>query len=175
MAKLQTISIKGKEYVTVNERLKYFREKYPNYGLLSEIIQMDAETVTIKATIYDESGRAIADGFANEDRTASMINKTSYVENCGTSAWGRALANFGIGIDANVASADELNNALERQEVMKSKIDKTKIAALKIAAEGKGIAIDMVLTRYDLDKIEDMNMEQWASAMSAIEKTEVKK
>ncbi len=175
MAKLRTISIKGKEYVTVNERLKYFREKYPNYGLLSEIIHMDAYTVMVKATIYDDNGRPLASGLASEDKMSSIINETSYVENCDTSAWGRALANFGIGIDVNVASADELNNALERQEALKTKIDKTKISSLKIAAESKGLSVDMVLSRYDLKVVEDMTMEQWASAMRSLEKTEVKK
>lgn len=175
MTKLRTISIKGKDYVTVNERLKYFREEYPSWGLLSEVLHMDTETVTVKATIYDENGRPLASGLASEDKMSSMINKTSYVENCETSAWGRALANFGIGIDANVASADELNNALERQEALKAKIDKTKILSLKVEAERKGLSIDMILSRYDLKEAEDMTMEQWASAMRALEKTEAKR
>ena len=174
MAKLKTIDIKGKQYVTVNERLKFFREEYPAWSLLSEIVSMDDATVCIKATIFDENGRAVAVGHASEDRQASMINKTSYIENCETSAWGRALANFGIGIDANVASADELANALDRQEALRQKIDKIKIAALKQKCEDKDVGLDMVLDRYDLKSVEDMTVEQWNGAMSALEKTKKK-
>ena len=53
---------------------------------------------------------------AEEEKGSTFINKTSYVENCETSAWGRALANFGIGLDTSVASADEVQNAIANQE-----------------------------------------------------------
>jgi ssDNA-binding Zn-finger/Zn-ribbon topoisomerase 1 len=46
-----------------------------------------------------------------------MINKTSFVENCETSAWGRALGNLGIGIDDSIASAEEVDMAIKKQEV----------------------------------------------------------
>lgn len=51
-----------------------------------------------------------------EKADSSYINKTSFVENCETSAWGRALANFAIGVDASVASADEVANAIKNQK-----------------------------------------------------------
>lgn len=175
MAKLKTIDIRGKQYVTVNERLKHFRETYPNYALLSEVVHLDGDSVAVKATIYDENDRAIATGLASEERIASTINKTSYVENCETSAWGRCLANFGIGIDANVASADELANALDRQEALREKIDKNKQAALKMACEEKSVDISMVLSRYDVPSLADMTVETWAAAMKALEKTVAKK
>ena len=175
MDKLKTIDIKGKKYVTVNERLKYFRDKYPSYGLLSEVVGMDSDAVCIKATIYDENGKPIATGLASEERVSSNINKTSYVENCETSAWGRCLANFGIGIDENVASADELSNALERQEALREKIDKNKQAALQMLCDEKGVGLDMVLARYDLDDVKNMTMETWSAAMKALEKTAAKK
>jgi hypothetical protein len=113
---LKTINIKGKEYVEVNERLKYFRKTYPKYSLTSEVLDKTETSILIQATISDEQGRVLATGLAEEDKSSSFINKTSYVENCETSAWGRALANFGIGLDTSVASADEVQNAIKNQE-----------------------------------------------------------
>ena len=116
MTKLKTINIKGKEYVEVNERLKYFRANYPNFSLVTEVLQCTEEHCVMKATVLNEHGIAIATGHAHETKGSSFINKTSHVEVCETSAWGRALGNFGIGIDSSVASADEVNNAIKMQE-----------------------------------------------------------
>jgi len=116
MTKLKTINIKGKEYVEVNERLKYFRSNYPNFSLVTEVLQCTEEHCVMKATILNEHGIAVATGHAHETKGSSFINKTSHVEVCETSAWGRALGNFGIGIDSSVASADEVNSAIKMQE-----------------------------------------------------------
>lgn len=115
---MKTINIKGKEYVTVNERLKEFREQHPDFALTTTIIQIDDKSCTMQASVLDEFGRVLAMGTAREERDdkASMVNKTSYVENCETSAWGRALGNLGIGIDEAVATADEVAWAVQRQE-----------------------------------------------------------
>ena len=115
MTKLKTINIKGKKYVEVNERLKYFRENHPDYSLTTEIIQCTEEHCVIKATIC-HGGVEIATGHAHEVKSANFINKTSFVEVCETSAWGRALANLGIGIDTSVASSDEVSNAIKNQK-----------------------------------------------------------
>ena len=116
--RMKTVNIKGKEYVPVNERLKYFREKFEGYGLISELISNQNGVCVFKATIYNERGVPVATGYSQEkeDDTRSMVNKTSYIENSETSAWGRALGNFGIGIDSSVASADEVANAIKQQE-----------------------------------------------------------
>ena len=117
MTKLKTINIKGKKYVEVNERLKYFRSNYPNHSLLSEITHIDSEMVVVRTQIIDPEDRILASGHAHEEKSASFINKTSYVENCETSSWGRCLANFGIGIDESVASANEVDIA-DRKSVV---------------------------------------------------------
>ena len=114
--KLKSIKIKGKEYVEVNERLKFFRANYPNYSLVSEVIDKTESSILIMASVIDENDNVLATGLAEEEKGSTFINKTSYVENCETSAWGRALANFGIGLDTAVASADEVNNAIANQE-----------------------------------------------------------
>lgn len=112
---MKSINIKGKDYIEVNERLKYFRTNYPQYSLESEIIELANGIVTIKAIIKDDKQRIIATGLAQEKESSSYINKTSYVENCETSAWGRALGNLGIGIDTSLASAEEIINAINNQ------------------------------------------------------------
>ena len=121
--KFKTTNIRGKQYVEVNERIKYFRqeEQYKNWTIMSEFPALDSEQCVCKATIADASGRVIATGHAHEVQGASNINKTSYVENCETSAIGRALAMLGIGIDTSIASANEVSDAIEKQESASSK------------------------------------------------------
>lgn len=113
---MQTIDIKGKPYVLVTERVKAFRENYPGYSMATTVVSLTDERVVMCATISDENGKVVANGHAFEKADSSFINKTSYIENCETSAWGRALANLGIGIDSSMCSADELGNALLNQE-----------------------------------------------------------
>ena len=113
---MKTIKIKGKDYIEVNERIKFFRKEYPNFSLTSEVIEKTPDSVLIMATISNEIGVVIATGLAEETKGTTYINETSYVENCETSAWGRALGNFGIGIDTSIASADEVVNAVNNQK-----------------------------------------------------------
>ena len=112
---LKTVNIKGKQYVTVNERLKYFREKFTGYSLTSEITHINENGVIIRASLKNDDGVEFASGYAHEKQDSSFINKTSFIENCETSAWGRALGNFGVGVDQSVASADEVANAVKIQ------------------------------------------------------------
>lgn len=113
---MKTINIKGKEYVTVNERLKEFRNTHKDYSLVTEIIELGADYCTIKASVIDDKGTTRATGFAREVISKSPINKFAYVENCETSAIGRALGNFGIGIDEAVCTADELVMKLSQEQ-----------------------------------------------------------
>lgn len=89
MAKLKTINIKGKPYVMVHEKIQHFRtaEEYRNWTLRSEIKTLNEEVVVVHAWVEDTDGVVRADAHAQEFRNASMINKTSYIENCETSAW----------------------------------------------------------------------------------------
>ena len=114
---MDKVRIQGKDYVMVNERLKAFREEHKEYSLISEIIKIDNDSCVIKASILNENGRVLATGHAQEDRESSFVNQTSYVENCETSAWGRALGNFGYGIDTSVASANEVAMAIAKQDL----------------------------------------------------------
>lgn len=113
--KLKTIDVKGKAYVEVNQRVMAFRELYPEGSISTDIVDMGNGVVTIKATISDADGRILATGMAYEKEGSTFINKTSYIENCETSAVGRALGFVGIGIDGSIASYEEVENAKAQQ------------------------------------------------------------
>ena len=151
MAKLKSVNIKGKEYVEVHERLRYFRSTYPNYSLTSEVLEKTDKSILILASIINEDGRVIASGMAEEEKGSTFINKTSYVENCETSAWGRALANFGIGLDTSVASAEEVQNAIANQDTASSKDvlmdlnDEKMIDVLKYVVANKSKGLEWIV------------------------------
>ena len=107
--KLKTIKIQGKDY---------FRNTYKDFSLVTQIIDKTEKSILLKAIITNEAGKIIATGLAEEIKGVGFINKTSHIENCETSAWGRALANFGIGIDSGIASVQEVKNAKNQQDYL---------------------------------------------------------
>ena len=123
-AQIRTTKIKGKEYAEVNQRIKAFRMLYPE-GTIKTTLLSDENGVCIMSArvgYYDkETGafRILGTGTAYEKETSSYINKTSYIENCETSAVGRALGMAGFGIDTSVASYEEVSNAIAQQEADK--------------------------------------------------------
>ncbi len=88
------------QYQTVDERIHLFWDKYPNGRLHSEIVDLQrnelgqAVQVIIKAMAFtdreDEIPAAI--DYAEETFGSNHINKTSFLENAVTSAYGRVLA-----------------------------------------------------------------------------------
>ena len=115
-----TTPIKGKEYAEVNQRIKVFRMLYPMGTIETELIMDDGEKCMFRALVSTEEGKLLGTGTAYELKSSSFINKTSYIENCETSAVGRALAMCGIGIDVSIASYEEVGNAMENQDKKKS-------------------------------------------------------
>lgn len=117
-AAIRTTNIKGKEYAEVNQRVKAFRTLYPEGFITTEILCREGGLCIIRATVghyTDGKSVILATGTAYEKEGSSQINRTSYIENCETSAVGRALGMAGFGIDTSIASADEMNNALLQQ------------------------------------------------------------
>lgn len=108
------VLIHGKEYETVASRVQKFREAYKeDYSIVTKLVERDEQTVVMKASIL-KGDLVIATGYAEENRNASTINKTSALENCETSAIGRALAAFGMA-GTEYASADEVASAISHQ------------------------------------------------------------
>lgn len=167
--KLNTLPVKGKNYVMVNERVKAFRELFP-MGTISTTIEHLGDGMVVMRTIVSDGDLVLATGLAYEKETSSYINKTSYIENCETSAVGRALGFLGIGIDASMASAEELANAITQQNEMKDAEKTAKVRKQKIGLE-KGAALmgllekagqdgEAFLRYYKVEKAEDLTEEQ---------------
>ena len=121
---LSSVDIKGKDYVEVNERIKAFRMLYPTGSIQTEMISNFDGVCIFKAIVgyYNEDAtilKILGTGTAYEKENSTFINKTSYIENCETSAVGRALGMCGIGIDKSVASAEEVINAINNQNFTK--------------------------------------------------------
>jgi len=155
--KFKTTNIRGKQYVEVNERIKFFRqeEEYKNWTISTEFTAMDSEMCVCKCIIADPNQRVIATGHAHEEKSSSHINKTSYVENCETSAVGRALAMMGIGIDTSIASANEVNDAIAKQSSDSSLSSSAPVENIMDKAVGyiksstdKTKAFDAIITKY---------------------------
>lgn len=114
------VQIKGKFYTTVDKRLQVLRKHLGSkVGVTTNIIHHDLERVVVEAQIEicnaDETGwYTIGKDFAEEFRAEGYINKTSALENCCTSAIGRALAACGLG-GGEYASAFEMDNAINNK------------------------------------------------------------
>lgn len=156
---IATTDIKGKDYAEVNQRIKAFRMVYPEGTINTEIISLENGVCTMKATAMNE-GKILGTGFAQEKEGSTFINKTSYIENCETSAVGRALGMCGFGIDTSVCSAEELQNALNNQNKpetkSKPKIEyatEEQIAKLNKYYSGKMDKLDELLIKYKVSNI----------------------
>lgn len=111
------VDIRGKSYKTIARRVADFRSmpEYAGYRIETQILEA-GELVLVKATVRDCKGTAISMAHAEELRGSTNINKTSAIENCETSAVGRALAFLdGELAGTEIASADEVANALTQQ------------------------------------------------------------
>lgn len=110
----KAISIKGKKYVLVSDRVMYFNENYENGCINTNLVSaFDSELIVMKAIIYpdvDKPSRTFT-GYSQAIVGDGMVNKTAAMENAETSAVGRALAMMGIGVIESIASADEMNKA----------------------------------------------------------------
>lgn len=206
---LKTTDIKGKDYVEVNQRIKAFRQLFPDGFIRTELVSNEDGMCVIKAYVGYYAKRPLskegtsdgnilltfdreiilATGYAYEKEQSSYINKTSFIENCETSAVGRALGMLGIGIDTSVASAEEVENAIHQQEVMaeegkkqtKAKATEAKANDPKISHEqvemavqvirGKQTTLANVLKDYGVEKLADLTESQYKNMMGRLSKT----
>lgn len=99
----------GKKYTQVVHRMEAFRMVFgTDLGVNTQVITDDGQRVVVKAIITDGEGRTVGAGMAEEIRGQGNVNKTSALENCETSAIGRALASLGLA-GGEYASANELD------------------------------------------------------------------
>ena len=135
------VNIKGSIYKTVVERLNEMNaDTDGKYTLTTKVLEDVNGTVLMKATLTLPE-RGIFTGHAFERENAGYINKTSHVENCETSAIGRALASAGYA-GSEFASAEEVANAMKQQNTKKTETPLTKeqITNLEKAAAEVGMS-----------------------------------
>jgi hypothetical protein len=161
------------DYVQVNERIEKFYERYPEGSIQTEMILNENGMVIFKAYAYrnNEDTRP-ATGHAMEKEGSSYINKTSHIENCETSAVGRALAMLGFEIKKSVASREEVENAKLQQDMMKP-IGREKAMALVNTLKAQGFSdedITKSLAKYGVKIAEGLTEAQYAEILLKLKK-----
>ena len=186
----------SKEYAEVNQRIKAFRSVYPDGFITTHIHSLENGVCVMHANVGYYSGDrmvVLGTGFAYEKEGASDINKTSYIENCETSAVGRALGMCGFGIDTSVASYEEVSNAIAQQNevpmkpaekpahgdlsgerIAAEKIGATAASALAVLIAETGTSIEKVLKAYGAEALTDLTMGQWKDCMDTLTKRKEK-
>lgn len=173
---LKTVNIKGKEYVEVNKRVLAFRELIPDGSITTDIVSQqvintdkgEKMRVVMKATVCDGDGKILATGMAYETEGNGYINATSFIENCETSAIGRALGFIGIGIDTSIASLEEVENAKLQQEEMKPVTDKDIEKLIEVwKLDGRDVekTTNYLLEYYGYKDLSEMNQKEYSKAL----------
>lgn len=157
------------DYVEVNQRVKAFRMVYPTGIIETEMLSNENGICIFKATVgYREGGELykLATGTAYEKEDSTFINKTSYIENCETSAVGRALGFAGFGIDSSIASKEEVENAVINQEPKEEKkISEAQLKILnRLSEEGKA----KVYAKYNVGSLEELTIKQASELISSL-------
>lgn len=175
---IRTTDIKGKEYAEVNQRIKAFRMVYPTGFINTNIYELKDGVVTIRAEVgfYDENGniRVLGNGTAYEKENSSFINKTSYIENCETSAVGRALGMAGFGIDTSVASYEEVANAIENQKKAEPITGKEVIKLKTLieeypANEPYDTRVEKICQAYHVNDLKELTSDQYVKLIKQLE------
>lgn len=175
---IRTVNIKGKEYAEVNQRIKAFRMVHPE-GFINTDMKSNENGICIfhAAVGYYVEKEGFLDrvtlgtGTAYEKESSTFINKTSYIENCETSAVGRALGMAGFGIDTSVASAEEVETAIANQDTGK-KITATKAKTLEKMIVSHNVNIADVLKYYGHDELKEFTEKEFATVLKQLEAKE---
>ena len=165
----ETGEIISKSYAEVNQRIKAFRMVYPTGYINTKMLSNENGVCLFWAEVgFTEGDRnfTLGTGHAFEKEGSSYINKSSHIENCETSAVGRALGMAGFGIDMAVASAEEVQNA--NQEKPEPKATPKQVEFLKNTYEGENLT--KLLKANNIEKLEDMPMKKASELMEKINK-----
>ena len=178
-AQLPYTNIKGKNYIQVNQRVLAFRQLYPNGRIQTEIVKFFTEnpttgaSVIVKASVFDGDA-LISTGHAFENPGKNKnINQFSALENCETSAVGRALGFLGIGSTDSIASLEEIpesecdepiedpnNYAQQLAGIVPQPEQPARIAPERLATLEKlyqGASLQKLLDHFQLASLADMD------------------
>lgn len=125
----------GKMYTQVVHRMEAFRQVFgTDFGVDTTILVDDGNKVVIKAIIANTDGMVIGSGMAEEIRGQGLVNTTSALENCESSAIGRALSSLGLS-GGEYASANEMEAVPRKAEAIKEAKEKEGTKPVKAMAE----------------------------------------
>lgn len=146
----------GKKYTQVVHRMEAFRQVHgTDFGVDTHILVDDGQRVVVKAKITNMDGAVIGSGMAEEIRGQGNVNKTSALENCETSAIGRALASLGLA-GGEYASANEMDSVGRKEQA---------IASLPPAKEPPASLIELQQQAADfLPDFDKKQLDQWMQA-----------
>ena len=178
---IKTMKLGSKEYAPVNERIKAFRKVFPTGTIDTFIEEKTEDSITIRATIYDEQRHTLAMGRASERKSEKGINAFKLIENCETSAIGRALGIAGFGVDGSIASAEDMENneATKTFEIakgisisMKEAVNQAKLTINELYKKmGMRVQeLDDFLVRKVWTHLQDMNIWQLLKLESELKK-----
>ena len=170
------VDIKGKSYAEVSQRIKAFRMCFPEGFIRTQILSNENNVCLMRAEVgyYTENGEVVlGTGTAYESQSSGPINKFSHIENCETSAVGRALGMAGFGVDVAVASAEEVANAeaqkdaasvaQAQEDAEKMKITETMAEALLKRIKDDKVDIVKLLRLHKVNILSDLTMRQFRS------------
>ena len=107
------------DYETVEERLVKFWKDHKDGQIHTQLLEQTASRFIVLASIYrtEADARPWTTGLAEETVQGRGVNATSALENCETSAIGRALANAGYATKGKRASREEMSKVAAKQVV----------------------------------------------------------
>jgi hypothetical protein len=110
------------DYETVEVRLEKFIKDYPNFRIATELESFQSNRYIVKAYLYKDINDEVSwsTGYAEETISERGVNSTSALENCETSAIGRALANAGYAAKGKRPSREEMSKVVTAKPVKPS-------------------------------------------------------
>ena len=113
------------DYETVEVRLEKFIKDYPDFRIATELEVVERDRYIVKAYLFKTASDSLswATGYAEEKITDRGVNSTSALENCETSAIGRALANAGYAAKGKRPSREEMSKVVTPRVIKPSVAD----------------------------------------------------
>ena len=149
------------DYEPVDSRIHRFWLEHPEGRIHTEIVMINETEIVIKASIYADrdDARPVSIDFAQETRNSSPVNKLSFVENCATSAIGRALATYAYSPKGKRPSKEEMEK-VQRGEMHNVRDWELELDALKAEKNLVGLralrkdAVRSLATKEFIDAID---------------------
>ena len=147
------------DYETVEERLVKFWKDHPDGQIHTKVLEHTASRFIVEASIFrtEADPRPWTTGLAEETIQGRGVNATSALENCETSAIGRALANAGYATKGKRASREEMSKV------------KAKVGVQNIVQETKAKMADTAREYVPVPKEEDPWTMQVAAPVQTME------